>query len=94
MDYYTVSNPSPNYYTTTVVAKTWYESSIIAIRTWLSLANQDAKTWAKLKELGLTTWKKLGAVRGTVTFYYMVPEPSTSFHSVLGPDTTYYEVSV
>ena len=76
MTYYTVGKPTTTYYT----------ASIVAIRTWLSLANQDLKTWAKLKELGLTTWKKLGAARGggAVTFYYIVPDPTT----------TYYEVSV
>jgi len=74
MTYYTVSKPTTTYYV----------ASIIAIRTWLSLASQGLRTWARLKELGLTTWKKLGAARASITFYYSVPDPST----------TYYEVSV
>ena len=72
MAYYTVSKPTTTY----------YFASIIAIRTWLSLANQGAKTWAALSALGLTTWKKLGAAKGSVTFFYEVPEPTTTYYEV------------
>ena len=74
MTYYTVGKPTT----------TWYGAVLVAIRTWLSLANQDLKTWARLKELGLTTWKKLSVARegGTVTFYYAVPLPSTTYYEV------------
>jgi hypothetical protein len=74
MTYYEVGKPTTAYYT----------SSVIGIRMWKTLADQGAKTWAQLKDLGLTTWKKLGDAKGAITFYYAVPEPST----------TYYEVTV
>ena len=72
MTYYTVSKPTTTY----------YQASVIAIRTWLSLADQGAITWAKLKELGLTTWEKLGAAKGGITFFYAVPEPTTTYYEV------------
>lgn len=94
MTYYTVSDPTTTMYTVTVGSSTWYISPSFTVRTWLSLANQGLKTWAALKAAGLTTWKKLGASRWFVTFYYIVPEPSTTVYVVPDPSTTFYEVSI
>ena len=93
MTYYAVSKPTTTAYVVTVGTSTWYVSPSFAIRTWLSLANQGLKTWAALKAAGLTTWKKLGASRWFVTFYYAVPEPSTTVYNVSVSSPTFYEVT-
>ena len=72
MTYYTVDKPTTTY----------YQASVIAIRTWKSLADQGVKTWSQLKDLGLTTWKKLGAAKGGITFFYEVPDPTTTYYEV------------
>lgn len=93
MSYYTVSKPTTSFYTVTVAAKTWYESSIFGIHTWLRLSQIDARTWFKLSRLFLTTWARLDTARGWILFYYLVDKPDASSYTVGNPSTTYYEVT-
>lgn len=94
MTYYTVSDPTTTAYVVTVGTSTWYTAFALSLLTWKSLSDINAKTWAILKLLGLTTWKKLRGVRGMITFYYLVADPTTTVYVVSKPTTTCYEVSV